>query len=649
MAPISGLTIDGALSDGWLKGSRASLEHDLTYRKGVGQDTTDVYILLDAQYVYVAFNCRQSEPLTITQNTNDVGSGTDDQVSVALWPGGPNGFAYTFTATPNGTHYESSTENTAFSPPWDSAGKIVGNGFDVTMRIPRKVLHGDGRDSWGLQFERTVARNNMNIVWAYDPIMTSAFDPMHFGLLTGIGKVGLKSRSRPSPRVGVYGLGQLATPESGGNTSRVGLDFSLPVTSSAAFLGTLHPDYSEVEIDQQTIAPTIFRRQYTEVRPFFTQLENFFSETELYTPNIPTPSSGYAVEGTEDNVKFAAFDALGEDGRNDNAETVGYTSPSQNWWVREQRVAASLPDFFDLTQSTYFGYDDLKHWDVSGIFSQESGTDVLNPTQASYNQGTVSWRDPLTTAALSLVKIGSDYSPFDGYVQYNGTAGYDSSASHTWKFSSQAPWQSILVSGVMDVSHGPDGSVNYNLHSIGADLTTHNNNVILLTSGSFYVEEPGHGLVPFSQDEVAFNLAANPNKGASASYVFGSIYDGYAQDLDLQAFAQVFRRGTVTLEEYSTVFNSRSGARQAQALSRLSYTMQLTKTDSFSAGIRTINGAPAGFGPQFAMHGTNLSLAYSQHRAYTNLFVVYGDPNDVSTLHSFIVKLVQFFGAGQGS
>ena len=133
--------------------------------------------------------------------------------------------------------------------------------------------------------------------------------------------------AKPKPRVGVYGLGALGSPASGLTTSRAGADFSLPITQTASLFGTVHPDFSNVEVDQSTISPTAFPRFFTEVRPFFTQANNYFDNfdcdacpglSNLYSPNIPTPREGFAAAGHQGQLQFAAFDAVG-DGRSDAA------------------------------------------------------------------------------------------------------------------------------------------------------------------------------------------------------------------------------------------------------------------------------------------------------------------------------------------
>ena len=161
--------------------------------------------------------------------------------------------------------------------------------------------------------------------------------------------------ARPKPRAAIYALGEAASRTIGGSTSRVGADLSVPITPTASFYSTFHPDYSNVELDQQTISPTVYQRYYSEVRPFFTQAANFYNQFNcdvcqniqaLYTPAIPTPAQGYAVEGKQGPFGFATFDAIG-DGRNDLASALDYTSSDTRWYASLQRVSANMPGFID--------------------------------------------------------------------------------------------------------------------------------------------------------------------------------------------------------------------------------------------------------------------------------------------------------------
>ncbi len=197
-------------------------------------------------------------------------------------------------------------------------------------------------------------------VWSYDRVQMQPdgygnSDYAHAGTITVPQiKVGF---SRPKPRAAIYALGEAASRTIGGSTSRVGADLSVPITPTASFYSTFHPDYSNVELDQQTISPTVFQRYYSEVRPFFTQAASFYNQfncdacqniQSLYTPSIPTPSQGYAVEGKQGPLGFASFDAVG-DSRNDLASALNFTSANTSWFSSLQRVSVTMPGFIDTT------------------------------------------------------------------------------------------------------------------------------------------------------------------------------------------------------------------------------------------------------------------------------------------------------------
>ncbi|MBC5829259.1 MAG: hypothetical protein GIW98_03575 [Candidatus Eremiobacteraeota bacterium] len=102
--------IDGNLSDpAWGPAAKVSLTRNLRDRS-VSAEQTTVFVETDGAYLYVGFEARQHAPLSASQHTNDVGQGIDDLVSVYLWPSDAQGFFYSFSANPIGTHYQYSSE-----------------------------------------------------------------------------------------------------------------------------------------------------------------------------------------------------------------------------------------------------------------------------------------------------------------------------------------------------------------------------------------------------------------------------------------------------------------------------------------------------------------------------------------------------------
>ncbi|MGA7200297.1 MAG: hypothetical protein WBX26_00595, partial [Candidatus Cybelea sp.] len=295
----------------WSQAASITLPWD-DVRSRPASEPTRAWVTTDGHALYVRFDATQHEPIAAKQHTNDVGQGNDDEVWVDLWPNGVSGYFYQFYATPNGTHYEFSSENTAYSPNWESAGAAHDDGYTVTMKIPFDVLRNAHGGLWTAQFVRYIHATGEQQVWSYDnvqmqPDSYGSADYAHAGSIDVPHITGI-SASRPKPRAALYALGEAASRSIGGSTSRVGADLSVPITPTASFYSTFYPDYSNVELDQQSIAPTVYQRYYSEVRPFFTQAANFYNAFNcdacpnvqaLYTPAIPTPSQGYAVEGKQ--------------------------------------------------------------------------------------------------------------------------------------------------------------------------------------------------------------------------------------------------------------------------------------------------------------------------------------------------------------
>ena len=118
------------------------------------------------------------------------------------------------------------------------------------------------------------------------------------------------------------------------NVRWFGGDLSYPLTPTIRFVGTLNPDFSNVEIDQQTIAPQEFQRQLVEYRPFFAQGAAYINANSsvrapagtntqppflvFYSPSVGPFDSGGKVEGTFDDNAFGALTFHGYDDTTNN-------------------------------------------------------------------------------------------------------------------------------------------------------------------------------------------------------------------------------------------------------------------------------------------------------------------------------------------
>jgi hypothetical protein len=648
--------IDGTLKDpDWQKATPVKLGWDYTFRRSAEQET-EAYVLADAQYIYVAFVARQKQPITATQHTNDQPLTADDTVGVYFWPAGENGNEYAFIANPAGTRYATSGENSVFAPRWDAVAKTTVDGYIVTERIPVKVMRGDGRALWRLQFDRHIRATNQILEWAHSPAQTATDQNIYSGYLRGMDLAARNARTKP--RLALYGLGEVATQSSGGSTSRAGADLSVPFTQTSSFVATFHPDYSNVELDQQTIAPTAFPRQYAEVRPFFTQGSKYINRFScddcvdwplLYTPNIPTPRTGYEVEGVQGNYTYDAFDAIGA-GRIDEAQAVSYTSTDRRYRTTYQRVAMNTADVHDVAQYAQIQAGNAHNFSAYLTQGRESGTGITLPGTGAYREYSANLFDSRGGLYVAYHDVGSQYAPVDAFNTLNDLRGPTITATHEFDNDPKAFVQTVTVSHDYERYHDHNGLQNYGVDLSTLAITTRNQWSLQLTAGHTLLRFPHTPGGYTNQNGVYVAYGANTSSPSSLTYNAGRFGGGFLQSTDLLTTVRVTRFGTLSLEAFNTNQRLDTGGVLEQWLERISFGYQLGGGSSVAAGWRRIIGAgPTFYQPAQFIDATNLSLAYYRRMKGAELYLAYGTPNTLNTQHDVLLKLIRYIGAEKGT
>jgi Domain of unknown function (DUF5916)/Carbohydrate family 9 binding domain-like len=664
--PATPPVLDGTLSDpAWTKAAHVTLDHDIQFQRPA-QQHTDAYFMVDDKNLYVAFVAKQQSDIVATQHTNDVGENSDDEVAVRLWPDGGSGFAYRFGASPIGTRYQSSTENSSYAPTWTAVGKVSAGQYVVTMRIPLNVLRGAQRKTWRLQFSRLVQRTGEVYCWAYDKNMGGTNDVVYAGYLNGMHE-GVVQGEWPKSRVALYSLGAVASHNGGGNGIHSGADIAIPITRTASLVATLHPDFSNVDADQQSISPTEFQRSFAELRPFFTQLSNYFNNLNcngcidippLYTPGIPTPITGYAAEGRQGPVSFAGFDAIGT-GRTDQAQALAYQTPDKHDQIFYQRVGVAMPGFSDISSFTNAIVGNYHNFNIDGSIGGDSGTFVRDSSQAQYRELDVNDYSQFSGVFLGLLKVGPQYAPFDGFTAHNGIAGYNLSTYKQWNFSPQSGVTLLNLNPFWDVYHDSNGVVNQGDSNFYMQLKTRTLFRFVATTGHSYLMNPEGASADFNQNGVALAYRGDTSTPITASYNIGRFGNGYLRTWARSDTMAIGSRGTFTLEADDTRWTSDSFHMSHQWLERASVAYQLGPESSFSVGLRRIlgSGPPDGFsflngaglqpGPYTSAY--NVSFAYHRRWAQNELYTAYGDPNLLYTKPAFVLKLIRYIGAEKGT
>lgn len=683
-----GPAIDGTISDPiWQQGTTVDLGFDRRTH-GPSTEPTKAYILTDGTSLYVAFSATQNRAAIVAnQRNNNTGVDTDDEVKIALWPSGKGGVTYNFIATPLGTRYQYSTENTAYEPTWDAAGHMQAGSYTVTMRIPLSIMRGARKSAWLVNFTRFEATTGSVYAWSGGPEFQGTTDANFGRPLIGLPE---SASARPKPRVGLYGLASGASPANGGSTSRMGADLAIPITDATSLIAAIHPDFSNVELDQQTIAPTAFRRYYTETRPFFTQGANYYNnfncnacntEQTLYTPSIPTPRDGYAIEGKRGPLTFAGFDAVGE-GRIDTAQSLIFINTPQTFNISAQRVsvdgnttAATLPGsvFHDDTFEFGTSVGDNKHLSAYANygFERASSNWLTDAGQATYREIGGGWHDPNSFFGGAYRTIGAQFNPYDGFFTHatdlsganSEMKGYGFDANHVW-----LPQHGILRSFAGDIYndsyHGAGGLTEMDFN-VQADVVTRALWEVQQNAGSSYFMVNG-AVVPVTQETTKLVYHSSTATPTSISFANGRYGPGRLNTWFRATTMKAGNRGLLTFElddtrQYLDRPQADGTLLNVQWLERASYSYQLDPNTSFAIGVRRFFGPPpvpnggntctiAAPGNPFALgYCPNISFAFRRRFRHDELYVSYGDASQPLTVPQFLVKLIHYVGAEKGT
>ena len=645
--------IDGSIGPQWKPAAAVALNYDRTTHSQAPEPTRAL-VMTDGKSLFVAFDAVQTRsPIRTQQKTNNVGLDTDDEVSVVLWPGGAGGFSYQFIATAAGTRYQNSTENPNYEPQWEAAGDVRGTHFTVTMKIPLSIVRGSG-SNWLCQFTRWEPATGADYVASGGPNMQGSQDANYALALAGMPV--LKSL-RPQPRFATYALGAIAAPSAGGSTSRAGLDFAVPITRGTSIVGTIHPDFSNVENDQQSISPAAFARYYQETRPFFAQGSGAYNYMEcdqcqyittLYTPSIPTPRSGYAIEGKESRFTFGGFEADGA-GRNDTAQSVVFKTLPRTLFYSLQRVSVDMPGFKDDTEAFSTKWGDQKNKFLFANFAQETGTNVTDPAAAKMAMVGGGYYTANTFTGGNVMRMGSQFAPYDGFVTINDQAGYGVFHAQNWNPSGGA-FKRVNLAGFVDRFHGSTGGIVNADQAILLDATTRSLWDVQLATGAAYTLVNG-SVTPLTQNAYTLTYRAGTAAPASLGFATGAYGAGRLNAWYRSANFIVGHAVTVTLEADDTQQFLTGGGVNTQWLERFSIAYQSSRDSSLAIGLRRFSGTPPSptGGGQCTAVCTNVSLAFHKRLGKRELYVAYGNPSQLFTTPQFLVKLIDYIGADKGT
>ncbi len=266
-----------------------------------------VRIGYDDDAIYVCAKMSEADPSLIAKELSkrdEIARADLFSISFDTYDDDQNALRFTVTAADNQIDgkYNPSTDDNGNNITWDwkwdaiwtSKAKIVGDGWQVEMRIPYQALRFAKKpiQNWGIQFQNYCQRHSEEATWApldpkvngsitqygelqgltnLQPPLRLSFSPYIAFNLNGEPKDATKSVLFRSPKAYNYGRG-----------INGGMDLKYGINESFTLDMTLVPDFGQVQSDNLVRNLSAFEVKYEERRPFFTEGTELFSKGNLF-------------------------------------------------------------------------------------------------------------------------------------------------------------------------------------------------------------------------------------------------------------------------------------------------------------------------------------------------------------------------------
>lgn len=338
--------IDGILDDEAWTGDPLPLDRWMSYNPMRGEpaaEQTLVWMGYDAEALYIAFRCLDSEPARIRTNiTRRDNAFSDDWVGLSLDSSRAGQLAYHLFVNPSGIQMDalqSGSGGEDFAPDWvwQSAGHVGADGWSAEIRIPlENIRFRSGTDvRMGVLFWRRLSRTGVSTSWpeiapskwVFESNTVVAFDELHsrrlFEMIPSATFSGNQVRFDRSRWDATRAKGDLGISVKYGLSSAVTLD------------ATVNPDFSQVESDAFEVEVNQrFPIFFSEKRPFFMEGLGLFNiagtggdstmRTAVHTRKIIDPSAGLKLTGAQGRHTFGVLSSAdaSPDGSRQRAFTV---------------------------------------------------------------------------------------------------------------------------------------------------------------------------------------------------------------------------------------------------------------------------------------------------------------------------------------
>jgi len=274
--------IDGVLENVWLQADSVGDFVQAVPDEGKPPtERTVVYVLQDADNLYVAFRCHalRSKPIAAMY-------GMEEEATVFLDPMDSRSSGYFFKVYGSGLYRsgkildDGADQDWSWEAVWDQADRLYDDRWEVEFKIPFKsIRYKPGAAVWGINFHRFITAGMEHDYWTAVREREGGNRVSAYGRLKGI-----------APRAHgyyfeIYPEGYVRYDEDqatrGHFTPRASLNLKWDATPQTTLNATVLPDFAQIESDPYSFNLSRYPTYLSERRPFFVEGSEVFRMSGL--------------------------------------------------------------------------------------------------------------------------------------------------------------------------------------------------------------------------------------------------------------------------------------------------------------------------------------------------------------------------------
>jgi Domain of unknown function (DUF5916)/Carbohydrate family 9 binding domain-like len=461
----SPINVDGILDEpAWLNADIAThFQRVLPTDTGFAAAQTEVRVIHDESNLYVGIVCYDSTPgkRPVESLRRDFNFLKNDNFVVFLdtYNDQTNGFAFGVSAAGaqwDGIQANGGTVNLNWDIKWRSVVKNYKNRWVAEFAIPfRSIRYNGGEKEWGINFSRLDLKTNEKSSWAPMPRQFATATLAYTGSLIWDKPLlpsGLRFSLIP------YVSGKITQDKDAGEgfkpVANGGIDAKAILSTSMNLDLTVHPDYSQVEVDNQVTNLDRFELFFPEKRQFYLENSDLFAQLgndnlrPFFSRRIGLESqvlAGARLSGKiGNNWRIGLMDI--QTGQNDTVQAENFTVAA----IQRQVFSHSNITAFFVNKQVMDTKSDssgkYKFNRVAGIEYNLASGDNHWLGKAFYHQSfypgasgnaaavsaNIAYYTQYLTATLNQAWVGADYLAQVGYIRRTGY--YEINPQFQYKF-----------------------------------------------------------------------------------------------------------------------------------------------------------------------------------------------------------------------